>query len=88
MRAWGDEAILVGVPRLVVGLTEGREKPPLGENVWKDTWLPLPAEERGEKYRNLFTGETLAVEKRGDKKGLPLGKIFNTFPMAFLERIG
>jgi len=88
LRAWGDEVILVGVPRLVVGLTEGMEKPPLGENVWKDTRLPLPAEERGEKYRSLFTGETLAVEKRGDKRGLPLAKIFNHFPMAFLERMG
>ena len=88
MRRLGNETILVGVPRLVVGLTRGIEKPPLGDDVWKDTWLQLPGEERGVHYRDLFTGRTFVVEERGEEGGLLLSKIFDTFPVAFLERIG
>jgi len=87
LRTWGDEAILVGVPRLVVGLMEGMEEPPLGEKVWKDSWLRFPAELEVQSYRNLFTGRTLAAEKKDGRAALPLSRVFADFPLALLERM-
>jgi (1->4)-alpha-D-glucan 1-alpha-D-glucosylmutase len=86
-RTLGNEAILVVIPRLVVGLTGGVEQPPLGEDLWKDTWLNLPPELAGQTYRNLFTGERLFVGDRGIMPRLPLAKVFSYFPVAFWERI-
>ena len=86
-RILADEEILVATPRLIVGLTGGVEQPPLGERVWKDTWLTLPPERGGKTYRHLFTGERVSVGKRGDRMGLSAAEIFNNFPVALLERI-
>ncbi|MBU1209449.1 MAG: malto-oligosyltrehalose synthase [Proteobacteria bacterium] len=86
-RILANEEILVATPRLIVGLTGGVEQPPLGERVWKDTWLTLPPEWGGKTYRHLFTGERVAVGKRDDRMGLSAAEIFNNFPVALLERI-
>jgi len=86
-RTFENEAILVVIPRLVVGLTGGAEQPPLGEDLWKDTWLNLPPELAGHTYRNLFTGERLFPGDRGNITRLSLAKIFSYFPAALLERI-
>jgi (1->4)-alpha-D-glucan 1-alpha-D-glucosylmutase len=86
-RTRGNEAILVVAPRLVVGLSGGFEKPPLGEDLWKDTWLNLPPELAGQPYRNLFTGERPFVEDGGNLTRLSLATIFSYFPVALLERI-
>lgn len=87
-RISGDEGMIVVTPRLVVGLTGGAEQPPLGERVWKDTWLILPPEWGDHVYRNLFTGESLPPKKNGQVLGLPLMEVFNNFPVALFERIG
>lgn len=87
-RILGDEGMIVVTPRLVVGLTGGADQPPLGERVWKDTWLILPPEWGDHVYRNLFTGESLPPKKNGQVLGLPLMEVFNNFPVALFERIG
>jgi (1->4)-alpha-D-glucan 1-alpha-D-glucosylmutase len=80
-----EDSIVVGIPRLVVGLLEGREELPLGESAWKDTWLRVPGEWAGRKYRNLFTGEELDVRNGFRGAGFPLGDLFRHFPVALLE---
>ena len=87
LRTWGEEAILVAIPRLVVGLRGGMEEPPLGEKVWKDTCLQFPIDDGVQSYRNLFTGKTLFAEKKEGRTALPLSLVFADFPLAFLERI-
>lgn len=86
-RIFGDQAILVVVPLLVVGLTGGLEQPPLGAGVWRDTQLLLLPELVGRIYHSLFTGEKLTVEERDGVMGLPLAAVFGHFPLALLERI-
>src|SRR5262249_31724434 len=54
-RCSGDEAVVVVVPRLVVGLTGGIEQPPLGHDVWGKTTLLLPPQLAGRGYHNVFT---------------------------------
>jgi (1->4)-alpha-D-glucan 1-alpha-D-glucosylmutase len=83
-RTHGEETILVAVPRLVVGLTEGTEQPPLGDGVWGHTTLLLPPEHAGRTYRHLYTGERLTVRVRAGQPSLVLADVFRHFPVAFL----
>jgi (1->4)-alpha-D-glucan 1-alpha-D-glucosylmutase len=84
-RTLDKKQILVVAPRLVVQLTEGKEQPPLGEEIWKDTWLSLPTEWQDQTYLNLFTGGGLPVAKKDNYCGLPLTAVFSKFPAALLE---
>jgi (1->4)-alpha-D-glucan 1-alpha-D-glucosylmutase len=84
-RTFKEDSFVVVVPRLVVGLLEGREEPPLGEAAWKNTWLRVPGEWVGRKYRNLFTREKLGVRSGEKGTGFPLGDLFRKFPVALLE---
>jgi (1->4)-alpha-D-glucan 1-alpha-D-glucosylmutase len=85
-RTRGDEAVLVAVPRLVVGLTGGEERAPLGDTVWQDTRLLLPPGEAGRQYRNLYTGEVLTAGAHEEGAALALAEVLAHFPVALLER--
>lgn len=74
---------LVVVPRLCFRLLEGQEGLPLGEAVWGDTTLALPAPWQGRLFRNAFTGMELAVEG-----SLAVGGMLAEFPVALLVPSG
>jgi (1->4)-alpha-D-glucan 1-alpha-D-glucosylmutase len=84
-RLWGRTRLIVAVPRLVVGLTGGVERHPLGEEVWLNTRLILPAERSAGRYRSIFTGEELSTEVHDGRTGISLASVFNCFPVALLE---
>ncbi len=86
-RSHEDLRILVAVPRLAVGLTEGKERPPIGELVWQDSRLVLPDESEGCRYGNVFTGEELSAGRYEDRSALELASVFACFPVALLERL-
>jgi (1->4)-alpha-D-glucan 1-alpha-D-glucosylmutase len=77
----GKSAIVVA-PRLVAKLAEGAERPPIDEEVWRDTWLELPDAPANARYRNILTGETLIAQARG----LRLAAIFSSLPVCLLVR--
>ncbi len=85
-RGLGESRVLAVAPRLVAGLANGEERPPQGV-VWGETWLALPEEAAGRRYRNLFTGEELAVGEREATPGLALADLLRHFPVALLERV-
>jgi len=80
-RSHGSAAVVVAVPRLVARLAADR--PPLGDEVWGETWLPLPAGEPAT-YRNLFTGGTVDARERDGRPALSAGRVFQDFPVALL----
>jgi (1->4)-alpha-D-glucan 1-alpha-D-glucosylmutase len=80
-------AMIVVTPRLVVGLTDGIEQPPLGAHVWRDTWLALPQEQANWRYRNLLTGEALPIGWHDGKPGLPLAAVCGHFPVGVFARV-
>jgi (1->4)-alpha-D-glucan 1-alpha-D-glucosylmutase len=82
------EAILVVAPRLVVGLTDGIEQPPISMHVWRDTWLALPQEQANWRYRNLLTGAALPIGWHDGTPGLSLASLCNHFPVGVCARIG
>jgi (1->4)-alpha-D-glucan 1-alpha-D-glucosylmutase len=71
--------VLVIVPRLVAGLLPEADVPPLGERVWGDTRLVLPAG-GPPRYRHALSGERLAAADGG----LRLAQVFAHAPVAFL----
>jgi (1->4)-alpha-D-glucan 1-alpha-D-glucosylmutase len=86
-RVLNRDAFIVVTPRLVVGLTNGTEQPPIGAAVWRDTWLALPQEQACWRYRNLLTGEVLSIGWRDGTPGLPLAALCGQFPVGLFVRI-
>jgi (1->4)-alpha-D-glucan 1-alpha-D-glucosylmutase len=83
-RVAGNQVILSIVPRLVVRLGDGAERPPLGGGVWANTRLLLPPPFVGRRFVNLFTGEEQSPDSHADASGPRLGAILGRFPVALL----
>lgn len=85
-----EELAIVVVPRLLARLAgHFHEEPqtpwrPLGETVWRDTRIILPALPADCQLINHFTGQPCPA----DKKGLTLANAFAQFPVALLSNIG
>ena len=79
-RTHGDEAAVVVVPRLPASLT-GAEVAPIGAGVWGETTVSLPRGLAGRTWTCAVTGRVVAG---GNERGLPLGEILATFPVALL----
>jgi (1->4)-alpha-D-glucan 1-alpha-D-glucosylmutase len=81
-----ERVVLVIVPRFLSRLLKSTDAMPLGREVWGDSRIVIPDEIAGEKFINIFTGETLPLGEQEGQKGLSLGDAFAHFPMAFLEK--
>ncbi len=86
-RKSGGSLFLVAVPRFLTKLIPQPDGLPLGKDLWKDSFLILPDEETGKKYRNIFTGEVVAAIHHKEATILYLSEIFTHFPVALMERI-
>ena len=84
-RGLEEQRLIVIAPRLVAGLLREAQLP-LGPAVWGDTWLDLAAP-AGERYRDLFSGQTLSSEDRNGRGGIAASAIFEHFPLGMLERL-
>jgi (1->4)-alpha-D-glucan 1-alpha-D-glucosylmutase len=82
IRRFEDTSLIVIVPRLVSGLLNGSERPPVGAEVWTDTTIQLPECVCGRSYRNIFTGEALAVEKTEVGSVIQISGALANFPLA------
>jgi maltooligosyltrehalose synthase len=81
----GNQAVLTIAPRLVMGLTHGTERLPLGTEIWHDTAVFLPDAIAGTRLRNVLTQETFAATPGG--RSLRLGEVLALFPVALLESV-
>ena len=82
IRKFENTRLLVVVPRLVSGLLNGSERPPVGPEVWNDTLIELPACVCSSTYHNVFTGETTAVQKTDTGSAIHLSNALLNFPLA------
>ncbi|MGH9326007.1 MAG: malto-oligosyltrehalose synthase [Terriglobia bacterium] len=80
-RGNGRDRVLVSVPRLTGGITRPGVAP-LGVKAWGRSSIELPKSSASE-WRNIFTGEILAVGRRGSRR-LALAQIFASFPVCVL----
>jgi (1->4)-alpha-D-glucan 1-alpha-D-glucosylmutase len=85
-RRGGEGLILVVVPRFLARTARDRLEIPLGESVWGDSCVLIPAEIPGMTFRNIFTGEMLQRSDVNGEGALSLREVFAHFPVAMLER--
>lgn len=86
-RIYQDQAVVAVVPRLVAGLMPDGKTPPIGSDVWGDTWVTVPSWRSASRYRNIFTGEVLSTTATDDRQTLPLAQILSEFPVGLIERM-
>lgn len=84
-RRQAGQTILVVVPRLTARLTGATGQPPLGPQVWGDTWLLVPGASTETRFRNVFTREVLTTTDNPRGPGLLLAQLLQCFPVALLE---
>lgn len=86
-RSHREESIVTVIPRLLTGVIPDAHLAPLGEAVWKETWLTMPDWGEGTQVRNIFTGDVLRTVIRDGRLVLAVGEIFLHSPVAWLERM-
>jgi len=86
-RIHGEGTIVTLVPRFLTRVIPESHIAPLGRDVWKDTWLTVPAWREGTRFRNVFTGTILSTVTDGDRQRLPVGEILLHSPVAWLEKV-
>ncbi len=84
VRRAGSAAAIVAVPRLISQLISDTSQLPLGEPVWGDTRLQIPADLAGRKWRNIFTGEAIETTGADSASTLAASRLFADFPVALL----
>jgi len=81
-RQFGKTRLLVIAPRLVAGLLNGEDIPPIGPQIWEDTQIQIPSSDSCEQYRNSLTDEVIDTEQTGESRTITVGSIFATLPLA------
>jgi (1->4)-alpha-D-glucan 1-alpha-D-glucosylmutase len=82
LRKTATGSLLVVVPRLVAGLLNDFDLPPMGPQIWADTQLLLPSCGCSNKYKNSFTGDFLDYQASEGHAKVPLSEILAKFPVA------
>jgi (1->4)-alpha-D-glucan 1-alpha-D-glucosylmutase len=82
IRKFENTSLIVIVPRLVSRLLNGSERPPIGAEMWGDTTVQLPECVCSRSYRNIFTGEALAMEKTDVGSAIHVSNALANFPLA------
>jgi (1->4)-alpha-D-glucan 1-alpha-D-glucosylmutase len=81
-RRWGDHWAVAVIPRQLVALINPGEMP-LGRAVWGQTALVLPKDAPAG-WRNVITGERVAIVTEKKQKRLRAADALATFPVALL----
>jgi len=80
-----DQSCLIVFPRFLTQLIPDPATLPVGEQIWGQTWIPLPSDLATRSFRNVFTQEIVAPQKDSDMVGLLITNVFSHFPFALLE---
>ena len=78
--------IVVVVPRLPATLLPDADTRPIGERIWGDTAVELPAD-GPRAYRHVVTNDRTDVRLDGGRARGDLADVFARFPVAFLEPV-
>lgn len=81
-RRHGPDAALTVVPRLTTTLVPDAAAPPLGEAVWRDTSVVVPADLHREGWTSVLTGEPFATE--GERRHIRVANLLGRLPVAML----
>ena len=87
-RLHGEGTVLTIVPRFPTRLVADPRTPPLGEGVWGDTWVAMPAWPEGTRFRDIITGESISTITHNERQVLPVAQVLRHCPVACLEKEG
>jgi len=77
------QTLVIAAPVQIATLTRGALVPPIGPEVWRDEWLPVPGEP-GRVFHDVFTGQKRVAEQRSARAAVKLAELFSDFPVAAL----
>jgi (1->4)-alpha-D-glucan 1-alpha-D-glucosylmutase len=83
-RSLGTASLIAVAPRLVARLTGGSRSLPVGQEVWKDAAISLPAELAGHSYQNIFTSVRVTPVSQSDRLQIPVAEALGVCPVAIL----
>ncbi|GFE60697.1 malto-oligosyltrehalose synthase [Geobacter sp. AOG2] len=87
-RSINNRSVIVVAPRLFSRLLHhDYNELPLGPQVWGDTRINQPFGNLVGRYRNIFTGEQLTLDRQTGQPSLALKDILASFPVAMLEQL-
>jgi (1->4)-alpha-D-glucan 1-alpha-D-glucosylmutase len=81
-RSTANQTLIALTGRFFLKLCNSHNKP-VGE-VWGNTTVELPKKIAHLSFRDIFTGETIAVEEQDGGRFLPVSKVFTRCPVALL----
>jgi (1->4)-alpha-D-glucan 1-alpha-D-glucosylmutase len=84
-RRHAEGGVIIVAPRWFTGLAAYPDGLPMGDACWQENELRLPFAHAGDRFHNLFTGETLAAVGREGTAALRLAEALANFPVALLE---
>jgi (1->4)-alpha-D-glucan 1-alpha-D-glucosylmutase len=86
VRKFKGASVLVVVPRLVAGLLNELDLPPIGSKVWGDTHIQMPSCPCSHTYRNVYTGEGLNLPEGGSAPAICVSEVLAEFPVALYRQ--
>lgn len=84
LRQHGGLSMIVLAPRLFLPLIRRESGLPIGQNVWRHTWIEIPGTLSAFKWRNVFTEESFASAMAEDGVVIDLASVFMRFPYGLL----
>jgi (1->4)-alpha-D-glucan 1-alpha-D-glucosylmutase len=85
-RRCAGESLIAIVPRLYRRLLDDPARLPLGREVWQDTLVELPREQRAQRpVRNVLGGAELEPVPYGEGAAIPVAEALAEFPVALLH---
>lgn len=80
-RTYENKSVVVIAPRMIASLLgNDLDVAPVGEQVWKDTYIELPSLGRTGQYQNLLSGEKIEMNGRVD-----FARVLGDFPVGLLH---
>jgi (1->4)-alpha-D-glucan 1-alpha-D-glucosylmutase len=81
-RALQSKTVIAAAGRFFLKMCDAH-RAPIGD-VWGDTSVVLPKKIDHQRFQDVFTGQTIAVQERDGKMSLPLSAVFSHSPVALL----
>ena len=85
-RQSADQMVIAVAPRLFYTLMQGKRELPLGEQVWEDTKISLPAGKNWSNFENIYSGTSESFELMDHNTvGFKAGCLLRSWPVALLK---
>jgi (1->4)-alpha-D-glucan 1-alpha-D-glucosylmutase len=86
-RSFDRRSVIVAAGRFFASLSDA-DSAPVGEDVWKDTIIPLFTGIAGGVYTDVLSGASIELLAAEGRSRVPLSQAFSSLPLAILMQEG